>query len=97
MTRITPKNVQIEPIIKARLNLQTTQRTLHDQFDVKVPEFGVITSTNFISKLRLWEQDKKLAFYLLVGGARFLEATQKFYNELLKVDANEINTQALEK
>jgi hypothetical protein len=84
-------DVDIKNVIRERLRLQTTQRYLYDQFGISRPTFEAITSSNFIAKLRLWDQITRNAFYLIVGGASFIPLTRSLFEDYLKVKTPEIN------
>ncbi len=83
--------VPVEQVIKGRLKLQTTQNYLFSHFSVKLGTFENITSSSFISRLRLFDDATKKSFYLLVGGAANMDATRKYFENLLKVKTEEIN------
>ena len=88
---VTNREVNIIQVIKDRLKLQTTQRYLFDQFEIKNPTYEVITSSSFLGRLRLWDDGLKKAFYLLVGGGSNLLITKTFYEQLLISVTNNIN------
>lgn len=84
-------SVDIRNVIRERLKLQTNQRNLINRFDIPYPSYETITSSSFISRLRLWDELKRKSFYLLVGGDNYLPLTKTLFEEYLRIRTPEIN------
>ena len=55
--------VDIKHIIKERLKLQTTQRNLHEKFNIPQASYELLISPSFLSRLRLFDDFSKKSFY----------------------------------
>jgi len=75
-------NYPIEALIKANLNLQSTQRILRDNYRIHSASFESII--RFIKNFKFLEQEKQNEFLKLIGGAANLRKTKQYIEERLE-------------
>lgn len=76
----------ISTVIKDRLKLQTNQNALYRDFQIKSPDFETVTSPGMLSRVLLWDNDKRKKFYIILGGPKFLPLTSEFFSNLIKTE-----------
>ena len=79
MKKIT--STQLKNIIEQRLSMQSTRRTLFDQYCLKSYDLNYFNSQEFNDTYSKWNDEKKKKFLGLVAGA----ANLKWAAELNKV------------
>jgi len=80
--RVSFQHVNIETVIKARLNFQTTQNTLFRDYKIKDSSFQNIISKTLLDQIKLWDSEKRKNFFILVGGLNYLKLTQDYFHGL---------------
>ena len=77
------QNINIENIIRGRLNFQTTKQDLEHKFGLYEPSFAGLTSLSFLNNYKNWDEMKKRDFINLIGGI-FWKQTRFFLDNLYK-------------
>lgn len=81
------KQFNLEDIIRARLKLQSTQRTLESRFHLNNISFEYISNPNFIKRFNNWDKNKKKDFiYVLVGKVNMAQTFRYFEKMLEKIN-----------
>lgn len=77
-------NIPIESIISANLCLQTTQRTLSQDYKIYSPKLETLTSDKFISIYKTWDTKKKEEFAQIIVGKLNLKKAKSFFDKKLE-------------
>ena len=78
------KQFNLEDIIRARLKLQSTQRTLESQFSLSEVDFEHITNPGFIKNFNTWDKSKKKNFIYTVVGKVNMAQTFRYFEKMLE-------------
>lgn len=70
----------ISKIINARLKLQSTIRSLEQDFGVRA-DFKYLTSDSFLSVYKTWDQSKQNKFLVVLGGRVNFKQTKSIIEE----------------
>lgn len=77
------KNINIENVIRARLNHQSTKKELETKFSLKDSSFASITTLSFLNKYNSWDELKKRDFIRTIGGI-YAWQTKNYLNSLFQ-------------
>lgn len=77
------KNINIENVIRSRLNFQVTQKELETKFNIKDPSFANLTTLSFLNKYNSWDELKKRDFIRTIGGY-YAWQTKNYLNGLFQ-------------
>lgn len=77
------KNINIENVIRARLNHQSTIKELENKFSLKDSSFANLTTFSFLIKYNSWDELKKRDFIRTIGGI-YAWQTKNYLNNLLQ-------------
>jgi hypothetical protein len=72
----------VEDLIKANLNLQTTQRLLRTNYKINSASFDSILK--IFKNFNSWEEEKRNNFIKLIGGIVNFKKTKKYIEERLQ-------------
>jgi hypothetical protein len=72
----------VEDLIKANLNLQTTQRLLRTNYKINSASFDSIVK--IFKNFNSWEEEKRINFIKLIGGIVNFKKTKKYIEERLQ-------------
>jgi len=86
------KNINVENIIRGRLNFQTTRQDLEAKFGLYEPSFAGLTSFSFLNNYKNWDEMKKRDFINLIGGV-YWKQTRGFLENLYRIYTKETNKQ----
>lgn len=76
--------LNIDTVISARLNHNSNQRILSDEFDLVFPNMATFKDSAFLNKFKGWSAEKKKRFYYIVGGLANIRKTAEFMDGLLE-------------
>lgn len=74
MIKTKRKKINILGIVNARLNLQSTQLLLDEQFGINLPSVRYLNTEKFKNLYNNWDEDKKDKFLNVIGGTYRAEA-----------------------
>ena len=77
------KNINIENVIRARLNHQSTKKELENKFSLKDSSFANLTTFSFLIKYNSWDELKKRDFIRTIGGI-YAWQTKNYLNNLFQ-------------
>lgn len=75
--------ISIENVIKDRLNLQSNQRILLNEFNIKNPAVIFNNINNVTESYKRWNEEKQKKFLITLGGKINFNKTKKFIESKL--------------
>lgn len=77
-------SMPIEKIIENNLSIQSIQRCLAKDFNLKHPSYLALTSTNFLKAYDAWPEEKRNKFIKTIGGVVYFNKIKNFIENLQK-------------
>lgn len=78
------KQFSLEDIIRARLKMQSTQRKLDSNFNIRDLSFETISDSRFIKKFKSWELSKRKDFIYTIVGPVNMAKTFQYFEKMLE-------------
>lgn len=85
----------IQNVIEQRLQLQTYQRLLSNQFPVYEPSLRAVTQPHILLQFEQWDQDKRNDFVRLLGGPVNMKFTYRYLNGLVNKLKEQMNKKSV--
>ena len=85
----TPK-IDIAPVIKQRILLQSTQESIKRNFNLYLPDIQSITKPSFLLSYEKWPEEKQKQFLITIGGPINVGYTKYYMKELINKIKKEV-------
>lgn len=83
-TRLHTRKLEITEIINQRLNLQSIQRKISNNYKIVVPSLDKFVQPDFLKQFSGWADDRKTSFLIELGGPTNIKRTRNWIFRLLE-------------
>lgn len=75
--------LEVTEVIKQRLNLQSVNRRISDNYKITAPSLDKFTKSDFLRQFNSWADDRKTSFLIELGGPTNIKRTRNWIFNLI--------------